>query len=105
MRERLTNRFPRHLASLLLTTIGCVLGCSSQNAGRPATAPVRGRIMYRGESVSGARVVFIHAGAPRFASGQTDADGRFQLTTYSPGDGAIVGKNVIIVVKHVTPSN
>jgi hypothetical protein len=105
VREHFTNRFPRHLASLLLTTVGCALGCASQNAGRPETAPVRGRITYRGESVGGARVVFIRAGAPRFASGQTDADGRFQLTTYSPGDGAIVGKNVVVVVKRVMSSD
>jgi hypothetical protein len=105
VREHLTNQLPRQLASLLLTAVGCALGCTSQTAGRPETAPVRGRITYRGESVAGARVVFIHAGASRFASGQTDTDGRFQLTTYSPGDGAIVGKNVVIVVKRSTPGN
>lgn len=105
MRDRLTNRIAPYMASLLITAISWALGCSSQSVGRPETAPVQGRITYRGEAVGGARVVFIHEGAPRFASGQTDADGRFQLTTFALGDGAIVGKNVVTVVKRLAPGN
>jgi hypothetical protein len=60
--------------------------------------------MYRGKPVADARVVFIRAGAPRFGSGQSDADGHFQLTTFSPGDGAVIGENVVTVTKREKPA-
>jgi hypothetical protein len=41
-------------------------------------------------------------GAPRVASGKTDEQGNFQLTTFEPNDGAIAGMNQVTVKKYAT---
>jgi hypothetical protein len=38
-------------------------------------------------------------GAPRAASGETDGQGHFELTTFDPGDGAVLGSHVVTVYK------
>jgi hypothetical protein len=60
--------------------------------GHPATAPVSGTVTYNGEPVVGAKVVFIpKEGGSRNASGTTDSQGRYQLTTFEKNDGAVPG--------------
>jgi hypothetical protein len=83
---------------MLVVVLGLLGGCS-RNSGRPETAPVTGRITYRGEPVRGATVAFIGERAPRFGSGLTDDDGRFQISTFENGDGAVLGKHLVTVTK------
>jgi hypothetical protein len=71
-------------------------GCSSQ-PDRPATAPVRGVVTYQGKPVSKAAVAFLAPGAPAPAAAVTDASGQFQLSTFQPGDGAVLGMHVVTV--------
>ena len=56
------------------------------------TSPVTGLVTYQGQPVEGATVVFTPEGEGRAASGRTDASGRFEMTTLSPGDGVFPGK-------------
>lgn len=76
----------------------CSAGCSGEPA-KPKMGKVSGRVVFNGEPVEGAIVTFIAPGAPRFASGVSDAEGTFELTTFEKGDGAVVGDCVVTVAK------
>jgi 3',5'-cyclic AMP phosphodiesterase CpdA len=58
---------------------------------------VQGCVTYQSQPVVGAVVTFICQGASRFASGKTNAEGNYTLTTYEPDDGAVVGNNTVTV--------
>lgn len=75
------------------------VGCSGGSADRPDTVPVSGTVVYKNQPVEGATVSFMAPGAPRAASGVTDAEGKFQLSTFEFNDGAIVGENVVTISK------
>jgi hypothetical protein len=82
------------IAALLGIT---VFGCGGESL--PKRVPVSGSVTYKGKAVEGATVGFLGEGAPRIASGVTDKDGKFTLTTYEPNDGAIPGKHTVTVTK------
>jgi len=85
----------------LLLSVVLLGGCSG--GGDFATAKVDGQVLYQGEGVAGAVVVFrpIEAAAAtlsgKAANGNADESGRFTLSTYEMGDGAIVGKHRVSV--------
>ena len=69
-------------------------------AGVEGVVPVSGTVTYQGKPVEGANVIFApEAPAARSASGTTEADGRFQLTTLQPDDGALCGKYKVAISK------
>lgn len=75
-------------------------GCSDEAAkDRPATIPVSGVVMYKGDPVAGATVAFMAEGAPRAATGVTNDKGEFKLSTFGANDGAVAGKHKITVTK------
>jgi len=80
-----------------------VLGCSSRDnqgvAGRQKTYRVQGVVTYNGNPVEEATVVFNSPTENRAASATTDAQGRFNLTTFEPGDGAVAGKHQVLITK------
>jgi hypothetical protein len=88
------------VAKILLASCVLLAGCSG--SGRPALAPVRGTVTYKGKPVAGATVVFLCEGAPRLAVGTTDEGGEYHLTTYEPDDGAMIGQHVVTVKKRNT---
>lgn len=76
-------------------------GCNS-GPRHPPTYPVSGTVTQGGKPLAGATVVFVPAeGAvgQEAATGVTDAEGRFKLTTYSSDDGANAGDYQIKVSK------
>lgn len=83
-------------------TIGIVfgllflIGCGD---GRPKRVPVTGVVTLNGKPVEDAGVMFMSSNGGRPASGVTDADGRFKLTTFKQYDGAVLGQHVITVTK------
>lgn len=81
------------LASLLLPALA-VLGCGDTNT-------VKGRVLLDGKPVAGATVLFMPdpEGQGRPATGTTDGDGYFFLTTFRRGDGALPGTYRIVVSK------
>jgi hypothetical protein len=85
-------------ASLLSMTL--LPGCGGEVV--PKTVPVSGTVMYKGNPLEGATVSFWAEGAPRPATGVTNAHGEFKLSMFKANDGAIVGDNKITVVK-MTP--
>lgn len=83
----------RRLTALLMLV--SLVGCSGSND--PKLAPVTGRLTFNGEPVANAVVTFRGVNAARYSSGTTDSDGKFSLSTYEPGDGALIGENVVTV--------
>jgi hypothetical protein len=88
--------------SALLTVSVVLLVLCGCNRG-PATAQVRGKVLYKDGSVpkGGVRVVRFEpaqdttAEIRKAASGQIESDGSFQLATRVPGDGVFLGKYVV----------
>lgn len=62
-------------------------------------APASGTVTFNGKPLEGAEVVFRSEAVPRNASGKTDAQGKFVLTTYEGNDGAILGEYKVTVAK------
>lgn len=76
----------------LATLLGCA-GCSDD--GRLPTYPVFGQVIVNGQPADGCTVTLIPGDAELqkqlMPGGQTDAEGKFQLTTYETHDGAPAG--------------
>lgn len=76
------------LVCALAVCVGCDRG--------PRLVPVSGVVLLDGQPVANAAVLFIPAeGRP--AEGTTDAEGKFTLQTFQPGDGALVGTHDVTV--------
>lgn len=88
------NRLPRIWVtfSLFLLISGCGGGSD-----RLPMAVVTGSVKVGEEPAVGALVTFQQTGASRVSSGKTDADGKFELTTYTNGDGAFIGLNSVTI--------
>jgi len=84
---------------LLLASLTVWAGCGGE-AGLDGTTAVSGVVTYKGQPVEGANISFSPTGGTgRAASALTDAEGRFQLTTLKPGDGALPGSYQVAVSK------
>jgi hypothetical protein len=93
-------------ASLLVVGLAAFVVCG---CGGPRMAQVKGRVMFNGQPVKDADVTFSPAGAAdqketgKPATGHTDENGEFKLSTFSYYDGAIVGKHNVHV--EIDPTN
>lgn len=77
-----------------------VLGLLAAGGCGQSTATVSGRVTLDGKPVGPGAVIFIPAenGPPRqSAMGQFGPDGRYELTTFEAGDGALVGEYRVLV--------
>jgi hypothetical protein len=98
---RLAFRRP-HIAAMVLTVL--LLSLSSCSDGRPKRFAVTGEVTYRGQPVNEAQVMFMPKGG-RPALGVTDAEGRFTVTSFTVGDGAVCGEHIVCVSKTVPDPN
>lgn len=74
-------------------------GCSGESG--PPLHQVTGTVFYNDQPVEGAVVAFRGDNAVQLATGTTDAEGRFTLTTRRQGDGAVAGRHTITVSKFI----
>ncbi len=81
---------------LLCGTLIAVVGCG-QAEKRPDRVPVSGRVTIDGKPLEYGTVQVIPTG-DRPASGKIGADGRFELMTYDPGDGCVLGQHRVAVI-------
>jgi hypothetical protein len=81
---------------LQLSVVLMVAGCGSRPV-NPDMAPVSGTVTYQGQPVADANVAF-HADE-RGSFAVTDSQGRFQLQSEQPGDGAIPGEYSVSISK------
>lgn len=82
------------IAGFCLSLAGC-----GHKSGVDGIIKAAGTVTHEGKPVEGATVIFVPQGEGRSASGITDANGRFELTTLMPNDGAIPGKYKVAVSK------
>jgi hypothetical protein len=75
-------------------------GCSDSSvAGRPKPVQVTGTVFYNSQPCADAKVVFMPQGHQYAAVGQTNSDGKFELQTFEPKDGAVPGEFKVVVSK------
>lgn len=80
------------LACAILVIAACVVLPGCAKPGRAPTAAAAGKLSAGGTPLSGVNVTFTPAGG-RSATGTTDGEGKFSLSTFAPGDGAVPGKH------------
>ncbi len=83
-------RFRRYFGVFFLFS---VVACSSKD--RPV--PQKGVVTLDGKPLAGYTVTFASTQDMRPAWGTTDEEGRFELTTYNPGDGALRGEYKVVL--------
>ena len=88
-------------ACLALWSTGCWSSQDKWEKARPETAEVAGVVLHDGAPVSDAIVTFRPDGGTHSAYDRTDENGRFQLTTFEDGDGAVPGQYRVTVSKVV----
>ena len=76
-------------------------GCGG---GGPKLYPVTGTVIHQSKPVEGAVVTFRCDEAKTIATGMTDAQGRFELSTAQAGKGAVAGKHKVSVTKFPAPA-
>ena len=74
-------------------------GCGGESG--PPLHRVTGTVLYDDQPVEGAVVAFRGDQALQLATGTTDDQGRFTLTTRRPGDGAVAGRHTVTVSKFI----
>jgi hypothetical protein len=82
---------------LFSVVLSLVAGCSAREGS--ATAPVTGAVTYQNAPVEGATVVFAPTAGGKPATGVTDAQGRYVLSTFAVKDGAVPGEYKVSVTK------
>lgn len=81
----------QHLPGMVFVLLA---GCGSHG---PQMAEVAGTVTIDGEPLAKAILAFAPESGERVASGLTDEEGRYRLSTFSIEDGAIVGKHQVTV--------
>lgn len=76
------------------------LGCRGNE--RPVVVPASGVVRLDGKPTEKLSVVFFPS-TGRSAAGVTDAQGRFELTTFETGDGAVVGEHAVTITPMMDP--
>ena len=85
---------PRIAAGCLLLAL--LPGCGPK---RPEMGRVEGVVTFQGKPLAEAEVMFVPRQVGRPASGRTDQQGHFRLTTFEERDGALLGEHDVIVIK------
>lgn len=89
------------LAVGLLSATAWTLGCGQgSSVDHPTTYPVTGTVTYEGAPVEGATVTFRPTTGNQAAFGNTDASGKYSLTTFVSGDGALPGDYKVKIAKY-----
>ncbi|MEC8557981.1 MAG: hypothetical protein VXZ82_23490 [Planctomycetota bacterium] len=89
----------KHITTALTClTLTVFLGCG---AAKLPTIPVTGTVLVDDKPMEGVKVVFSPAAGSsgQSASGQTDAEGKYSLTTVDTGDGALAGDYEVAILK------
>jgi len=86
--------------AISLLSAGCGPGAEG-DAGRKPLYKVNGKVTMSGGPVANAMVSFSPKQNQPVATGRTNTEGQFTLTTYDPADGAAEGDYVVLVTKEL----
>jgi hypothetical protein len=88
------------LIALLSVVLAGFTGCSGSSE-HPPTYPVSGTVTWKGQPLEGATLVFIPSDEKgESAAAKSDAQGKFEVTTFKQGDGARPGEYRVRVSKY-----
>ena len=90
---RSTRHYRHWIAATISLLCGVTCGCGD---GRPDLAAVSGRVTIDGQPLTKGSISFIPAKG-RQAGGAIESDGRYVLTCFEKGDGAILGDYKVAV--------
>lgn len=98
----------RNLVFVLVWVVAASLvtagGCGKRRGNRPQTFPVTGVVTMGDGPLAGATVMFNPvASGGSGAIALTDEQGRYKLTTFDSGDGAVAGEYRVAFVKTIYP--
>lgn len=82
--------------ALLIAAAGC--------GRRVVLVPVEGQVMLDGQPLGGNAAIMMQPAAGPAARGRIDAEGRFRMGTFRPGDGVPPGKVAVRVASSTQPS-
>ncbi len=82
--------------AIIACLIGCglLIGCGGSD--HEETATVTGKVTYEGAPVTKGRIAF-YPSKGRPAMGAIQSDGTYSLTTFEPGDGALLGNHHVTI--------
>ncbi|QDT65751.1 hypothetical protein [Calycomorphotria hydatis] len=91
----ITGRISGWMLCLVVLALGCG---ASEDEGKLPVVPASGTITVPGMETAGLTLLFLPADTTNTNAWSTvGADGRFDISTYDPGDGAAVGKYKVII--------
>ncbi len=93
-----SSRVARHLDTaplLVLSALALLISIGCGESG-PELVPVSGQVTVDGEPVESGTVTF-YPSSGRPATGELGPGGRYRLTTYNSGDGAVPGHHVVTI--------
>jgi hypothetical protein len=85
-----------HYLSQLAIVVICVISIAGCDTSRPGMVPVSGRVTIDGKPVTAGQITVMPEGH-RASIGKLDAEGRFTLSCFEPGDGAPIGQHIATV--------
>jgi hypothetical protein len=85
----------------VLCAVSICIGCGSDAVEFPDRAQVTGKVTLDGDPVAGADVVFVSTleKGGHSATGRTNADGEYTLSSFGHEDGAVLGDYAVTVTK------
>ena len=96
----MTLRVTKKSWCIIAVAILSVSGCSGSNL--PPVGQVGGVVTLDGQPLTKGQVEFVPDNSKgtkgRMAVGLIGADGRFKLTSFKPGDGALVGFHKVVII-------
>jgi hypothetical protein len=102
LRQFAVARLRSDCGVLSLVSLALLVGCGQGD--RIEVARVRGAVTLDGKPyLKGGSVFFQPKATGKMATGEIQADGTYELSTYAPGDGAAVGVNLVMIVPKVAP--
>lgn len=91
----------------LAVLLAGIVACSGCGSSAPKTTRVSGTVQFDGKPLSKGTITFLPQASgdkerARPATGQIDSNGRYSLSTFAPGDGALPGKYQVTVVSNTS---
>jgi hypothetical protein len=83
--------------AVLVGLILFLLGCNSSGI-----SPVAGQVLLDGAPLPNASIQFVPQGTGRDATGATDAEGNFTMSTNEPRDGVMAGTYKVVITARAT---